>query len=129
MTTTVTVQVRAAKVPPNGTVSPVKLRLPLVPPTKKLLPAPTQVPPAAAFAKICMFAGRVSLKLAPVSGATLLAFTSVKVIVLLAPSAIDAGANAFAMVGGSTAIRVAVAGSGLVDPSTVTNVLAAIVLT
>jgi hypothetical protein len=127
-TTTVTVQVPGE---PAGTVRPEKERA-VCPVTNGFDAAPAHVPAAFWLALIAMPA-RVSVKEAPVippgRSVPLFGFESVKVIVLVPPDGIDAGVNDFEIVGLATARSVSVAGSGFDEPSSVTRLFAAIVLT
>src|SRR5258706_1315449 len=79
-----------------GTKRPVKLRL-VCPAVSLSPPAPAQLPPAAPVASIDMPAS-TSVNAALVSMKTF-GFVSVKVIVLVVPSGIDAGANALRIEG------------------------------
>ncbi len=100
VTTTVTVQLPLA-----GMVTPLKVSA-VCPLVKLLLLAPVQVPPAFCAPLIAIFAS-VSVNVAPVS-AVLLLLDSVKVIVLVPPGLIWLGANALAMVGRATTVRLTV---------------------
>jgi hypothetical protein len=83
--------------PAAGMVIPENVRVPLAPAAKVFEPAPAQVPVAAPAEAICMFASK-SVKLAPVR-ATLLAFVSVKVSVVVAPCDMGLAENASEMDG------------------------------
>src|SRR5450432_3111378 len=99
VTNTVTVQLPLA-----GTVIPLKARA-VAALVKLLVPAPRHVPPAAWLPLIAMLTS-VSVKLAFVR-LLALAFVNVKVIVLVPPEAIEAGAKPLAIVG-ATGVRLTV---------------------